>query len=562
MKKNFLFFNLLLIFFSAQSQTQEPYKYMGTYTQPAPNVASLGKFVDYPVGYYTGAPQISIPLYNLQDGAAKTAISLSYHPSGIRVAELASWVGLGWAINAGGMITRSVRGGPDEGVVVSSTFINGYYKDSGIKKMILLPYPVSGVIPSNNNDQENQTQFRGAITAGKGDAEPDLFTFNFDGYGGKFVFDENRSPRLLTDQDIKIVVNSTDFSSWTITTPDATKYYFGEGGKYEVNQILSSASGADANSTRASSWLLTRIVYPNTKDTIYFNYAPETYSYFDLAQETKIFDHLSGPDNPAQACALEPRPMNAYKTTVTGYRLINITSRNYKIVFGVNTANVRQDLINSGSNYPYSLDSVKIYNALNQCMKQYVFSYQYFTSTTANNWFGIGGFTFNDPTDTKRLKLVSVKEYSGDGAISKPAYTCSYEETLQLPRRLSYDIDHWGFSNNYPGNINDRFTPTVNSGICMTVQTGANRNSKWPDMQAFSIKSIKDPLGVLTTFEFEPHRASINIPTDLVGGLRIKKITVTDSVTGTSMVRSYTYGTGGTLYKIPQYLFSPIMNII
>lgn len=558
MKKICLVFYLSLVVFAAQSQTQEPYKYMGSYTQPAPNVASLGKYVDYPVGYYTGTPQISIPLYNLQDGAAKTSISLSYHASGIRVAELSSWVGLGWALNAGGMITRSVRGGPDEGVWSTQTTTGGYYRDSGIKKMPLLPYPINGVISLNNSYELSQLCL--ALSSGQGDAEPDLFTFNFDGYGGKFVFDENKVPRLLADQDLKITVNSSDFSSWTILTPDGTKYYFGEGGIREVNQIFSSSAGADANSIRPSSWLLTRIIYPNTKDTVYFNYAPETYSYFDLAQETTIYDGTGGNDM-RQACSVTPSSMmmmNAYKTTVTGYRLLNIISRNYKIVFGVNTANVRQDLMNGGSNYPYSLDSVKIYNSQNQCLKQYVLSHQYFTSSSANNWnAGILGFTSGDITDTKRLKLASVKEYSGDGLSNKPAYVFNYDETNQIPRRLSYDIDHWGFSNNYAGNINDRFTPKVSHPICLFQQDGANRNPKWPDMQQYSIKSIKDPLGVLTSFEFEPHRSSLITPTDMVGGLRIKKITTTDSVTGISNLRSYNYGYGGTLYKVPKYLFFP-----
>jgi len=553
MKKIFLVFYLALIAFVAQSQA--PYKYLGSYTQPAPNAAALGKYVDYPIGYYTGTPQISIPLYDLQDGAAKTSISLSYHASGIRVAELATWAGLGWALNAGGMITRTVRGGPDDGVYTSTTACGGYYRDSGIRKMPLLPYPVNGLINEDIYTSETRKTFLTQVSGGNADTEPDLFTFNFNGYGGKFVFDENKTPRLLTDEDVKIGVDfsSGSFQSWIITTPDGAKYYFGENNIREFNSVY--AGGLDNNTQKPSSWLLTRVIYPNTKDTLYFNYAAETYSYFDLGQETTIYDQSNGV---TAACLMTPRPTNAYKTTVAGYRLTNIISRNYKIVFGVNTSNVRQDLMNSGSNYPYRLDSVKIYNSQNQSLKQFVLSYQYFTSSTANNMYRpVLGFIGGVITDTKRLKLTSVKEYSGDGATSKPAYIFNYEETYKLPRRLSYDIDHWGFCNNYSGNSNDRFTPKVYHPVCTSQQGGAIRDPKWPDMQQFTIKTIKDPLGVLTSFEFEAHHSSLSTPTDLVGGLRIKKITTTDSVTGISNVRSYTYGSGGTLYKVPKYLFFP-----
>ena len=62
---------------------------------PPPNAASLGKFGDHPVSYVTGTPSISVPIYTVQEGPINLPISLNYHASGIKVAETASWVGLG-----------------------------------------------------------------------------------------------------------------------------------------------------------------------------------------------------------------------------------------------------------------------------------------------------------------------------------------------------------------------------------------------------------------------------------------------------------------------------------
>jgi YD repeat-containing protein len=544
-----LILNLLIVLF-VKSQNSGPYKHLSNYTQPAPNAAALGKYVDFPIGYYTGTPNISIPLYELKDGAAQLPISLNYHGSGIKVSEVASWVGIGWSLQAGGMITRSIQGAADE---------FGYYGDSGIKKMPLLPYPVNGVI--TDIGATDRMYFLSQMGSGSVDTEPDLFCFNFNGYQGKFVFDENRTPRLLEEQDLKIAVNfkGGKFASWIITTPDGVRYYFGENNLQEINTIYNNEV-IDNQSTNSSSWLLNKIIYPNSKDTVTLNYATESYGYFDLSPETTVYDNRDATYDVRNACSVvsQQPPSTILRTKVSGLRLTNITSKNFKIVFSA--INQRQDLISySTEPYPFQLDSIKILNSQNQCLKQFLLSYSYFTSTTATGASSlilsvIGG----NISDTKRLKLTSVKELSGDGLLSKPAYIILYNEQYQLPRRMSYDQDHWGYSNNFSGNSNDRFTPRVEHQLCSS-HNGivAFRNPSWPSMQSFSIKSLKDPLGVTTTFDFESHTSSMMYPSRMVGGLRIHQITATDSVTGLSNIRTYEYSDGGVIYNVPKYIIDP-----
>src|SRR5687768_13238140 len=83
-------------------------------TISSPTAASLGKYADIPVNYHTGLPNISIPVYEVNEGPLKLPISLSYHASGLKVIEYASSVGAGWSLNAGGVITRSIQGAPDD----------------------------------------------------------------------------------------------------------------------------------------------------------------------------------------------------------------------------------------------------------------------------------------------------------------------------------------------------------------------------------------------------------------------------------------------------------------
>ena len=86
---------------------------------PSPEAASLCEYAETPVSYFYGLPQIDIPLYTVQEGSFSLPVSISYHGGGIKVNELASRVGLGWVLNAGGVISRTVCGLPDETLILS-----------------------------------------------------------------------------------------------------------------------------------------------------------------------------------------------------------------------------------------------------------------------------------------------------------------------------------------------------------------------------------------------------------------------------------------------------------
>jgi len=91
---------------------------------PSPNATALAKFADVPINEYNGLAEISVPFYTIKVGnELSLPISLGYHSGGVKVSEIASWTGLGWSLNAGGVITRSVNGNADE---ATNGYLNGY----------------------------------------------------------------------------------------------------------------------------------------------------------------------------------------------------------------------------------------------------------------------------------------------------------------------------------------------------------------------------------------------------------------------------------------------------
>ena len=114
MKKIFLFMLILCLEIKISAQQPNEYKpAMSSVIPPSPNAASLGQYGNVPISYYNGTTNINIPLHDIELAGQKLPISIGYNSSGIKVTQEASWVGLSWALNAGGCITRECFGGDD-----------------------------------------------------------------------------------------------------------------------------------------------------------------------------------------------------------------------------------------------------------------------------------------------------------------------------------------------------------------------------------------------------------------------------------------------------------------
>lgn len=172
---------------------------------PTPNTASLGRFGDVPISYYTGRPNVEIPVYTLKVRDYSLPISLSYDTGGVLVNSLPSWIGQNWTLNAGGVITRTVQGHYDEWVYPKQmNFDNykNYYQSLGM---------LAQLISQKDHDYSN---LKTAVIYGTYDLAPDIFSFNFCGKTGKFFLDNNGNWKVLSDENLEILFDYNDVDNF------------------------------------------------------------------------------------------------------------------------------------------------------------------------------------------------------------------------------------------------------------------------------------------------------------------------------------------------------------
>src|SRR5690606_11390824 len=173
-----------------------------------PDAAALSKFIDIPSGSYTGVADFSIPLYTIEFDGGSIPIELNYSTTGIKVGEIASRVGLGWALNTGPSLSQQVMGVHDK------TF----------------PRPVISSPFTINNDEtyEIALQVAGILNNGVSsiDLKPDIFTYSLLNDSGKFIFDWNGDYGIpMPYNQIKIIPDNY-YNEINITDEQGIQYMF------------------------------------------------------------------------------------------------------------------------------------------------------------------------------------------------------------------------------------------------------------------------------------------------------------------------------------------------
>ena len=131
--------------------------------QVLPSPDALSGIRQSTVDLYHGAATEAVPLYEVQaENGHSVPIQLAYNTRGVRVNDIASSVGLGWSLSAGGSITRVMRDEPDEQSSFKETM------DWGMAHHTIVEHKKGN------------------------DFEKDVFYFSFPGGGGRFISTSGR----------------------------------------------------------------------------------------------------------------------------------------------------------------------------------------------------------------------------------------------------------------------------------------------------------------------------------------------------------------------------------
>lgn len=504
-------FVILQFGMSVQAQVDPNIENLRNPVPPSPNVSSLGKFGEWPVSLYTGLPGISVPVYELKGRSMTVPISIGYHAAGNRVGEIASWVGLGWALNAGGCISRTVLGLPDEDSYFQTA--SNYYNRN--------LFCTGGVINSTYLDMAT-----GGAAQGTWDTQQDIYNLNVLGKSYRIVFSAvDSSAYTMPYSNIKITsnfmktINNSSASTWQVILEDGTQLLFG-GALTGTNPYVEQTSNVRYGGNFISAWYLQSMT-STTGEVINFTYTPST-----ITQDTHLSqsDYVSyftnaivvGSNGFAAFINSNLTKTNVELQTVTQLSLSTIESDLARVYF-IPSTQTRSDL-NGG----VSLSEIKVLSKINNTyIEDWLFNYTYSRAAPGNEL--PSPLTQSDSSYAhQRLKLTSLQRKPMDGS---PMQTWSFGyNPLSLPSRRSCAQDHWGFYNGAVSNVsllpkiqfnpalcplysNYGYYPFTNEGFMGDI--GEQRSGNETYMQAEMLNQITYPTGGYTQFNFEGNKQPV-----------------------------------------------------
>ena len=462
MKFSKIFFTLFIIssLFSlmkiyAQTTAAPPFALRTDLIPPSPNAASLGKYGIFPVSLQTGIPNISIPLTQAIGQQLKVPVTLNYNNNGFKPSEEASWVGLGFSLDAGGVITRIVKDKVDELTANSGMYVNDNWRFTTLDS-----------ITNNYLDQ--------AMYFGVNDTQPDVYAYNFSGYSGKFIIYKGKFYQYPYQQ---LTIGGDPSSGFTIITPDGNQYNFS---LPEMTLALTNHIQDPNNSyyhlpsQYPTSWYLQSIVSPDHKDNINFTYStPDIIVQNGPGTQNLKVQVLGTP-------IYTPNPISfPFPVQISTPRLTKITTSKMYINFNSSTT-TRQDVATS-----YALANIEIYSYQGQLLNRFTFNTGYFP----------GG---NNLVDNLRLQLTGLDEGISAQNIKKTRFF--YNTNNFAPSKKLPGVDHWGYSNG--GDIAQTGNLLPNT---IYPHSGINKNPDFSYAQNNILTKIIYPSGGSTLFTWEPN---------------------------------------------------------
>jgi hypothetical protein len=463
--------SLLMVGFAVGQSPTYPEPSVDQSTMPSsPNAQGFQAYGNEPVALFEGTPSISIPIYVVKCGALSLPISLSYNYTGLFPLQDAGWVGLGWNLNAGGVVSRIVEGGVDNSE--NSGYNYGQYNlhDTIFQSTDLEVF--MGKAYNNNLGYSGNAY----------DLAPDIFDAEFNGNSGKFFWINGKGYCLSYNKDLGISWPSPT-SNITITTTDGTKYTFGA---QEITTYYYYGGADSTHQSFTSAWFLTMVVSADLKDTIKLNYASYTWNQSSASYQTSYVSS-TGTQNDLGS---DPTSFLVSPTIQTQI-LQSIQCRNSRVSF-VPDGSLRTDVQGSSPR----LREIDVIDSLSgNLVKKNTLSYEYFGQTSTN------------PTLYERLALKTFSSSNSLLGSDSLTYVFKYiSEYLPFPLKGGGGIDYWGYNNPLASVIPGSGTCPYYQPIPKNGILGGNRVPNFAYCSFGALDTIVYPAGGYTAFQYQQNQ--------------------------------------------------------
>jgi YD repeat-containing protein len=532
------------------------------------------------VDLYTGRLEASLPIYTLESSDLKIPISIDYTAGGgVKPQDLNTTTGLGWALNAGGSISRTVRGLPDETA-------NGYIGTNNEGATLVYDFnnqSTAFTAANNFNNTNNSTLL---------DGEPDIFYIQTPFFSIRFTIDQNGNPVTQGNLGYKIIhslyKNSANATNTGIEVIDdhGTQYFFGSAlASRETATTMFFGQSFTYNST----WYLDKIVTYNSKDIITLSYlqgkTDTVYNYEPAAVYNSTFSPYA--TTYLNSSSIYNGYTNVWMVQVMTANWTGLPTFISTIVYN-QPKYVNQIVTKLGeADFTYTIGTNKYINTGNppELTSITIKQYNPISNTNSNTieTFGLNFLELQNgiqtaPNETQppyidnsywcndyRRLLQNVTVSGGTAATSSPITLFSFkynQDYAMSDRYLVENCDYWGFFNNptfSPEFGGDPFfTNPDQQRTPYTYQSNnpnrANPNPFVPMSSILSLIEVDNLIGDMATINYEPNSYFDGTLDQYAGGSRVYNITHT-LPTGEKLYKNYNYGILNQYYSTGQ-LFS------
>ncbi|SHN30275.1 PKD domain-containing protein [Mucilaginibacter sp. OK098] len=516
----------------------------------------------------TGTANVMIPIYTINSGEISVPISLTYQATGVKPKDVEGTAGMGWQLNAGGQISRLVRGLPDDCYKDNSgASMPGWMSTSNTAANAISGFGILNNGSTCANETPDITYINSHFSYNY-DTEPDMFYVSAPGLSCQLVYDRSDAKfHPVNYQDFVITYttaggtgnNANSITTFTITTDKGIKYVFaapesvtqitqlGTGtGNYFATQYKQYQNGINYS----DSWNLTGITDANGNGVVF----------------TYIAAQVRNSTNPVILY------LNGSTTNVLQYKILQAVTPQTLNTIG--TTNINQPTPVTwfifGWNLPSTLDAGNT------------------GQTVVSSITGMGrGFQFNYNSIGYSVGTVAyhrkfLASFSDPDCSTPVNYQFNYNSPNALPDSASTLLDYWGYysatatGGNLMPSVYVNPAPSVASyprylikesaspgtGYSYTL-SGNNRAADPTNVMTGSLSSITYAQGGSSSITYESNDY-FDAPSGTVvkgGGIRVNQIVDKDNITNTSIIRNYSYlnssgVSSGKPLSLPQFAFT------